>query len=442
MGKKKNSTLRYVFKDPKTVILLIVTIALAVVAIFLYATRPSQIDRLSQSYIDTLDNDVIQQNVNTSYDNEYQIDTYSIYGESLKLYHSKANSSDATNGMTVLLKNVETGEELSYTFGSGGEDGIKLGQLPEGLYEVFVYDHYTKKRVYMDHSVHSKSFQTMRRHKKVKTIKLEADKDLFSDAGVNLSENYCFISVMDTIPIVEKIDVMIDPGGNVYDPESDTNDSGDKGNGLSQEDNYELALKIKKKLEKKGLRVKISRKKNEYSSYYGKKSRIGRGYEQEAKVYLSLGLMSDDEIDRPILVVSPYTSGNLANTIAYECEQNNVELYGSDDSDTGLNVGVYYDDLIQNDAGKDTKYEYYPQLRESGAKVTYAGTMDNADLNRRYRNAFGMYGVYVQYANVDDEGSVNYYKNHKAKLAKSIADGIIDYFEIEGEFSESTTESH
>ena len=47
-------------------ILLVTTIALIVVSIFLYVTRPTDVDRINETYLDTIkDTSILSKNINT-----------------------------------------------------------------------------------------------------------------------------------------------------------------------------------------------------------------------------------------------------------------------------------------------------------------------------------------------------------------------------------------
>ena len=179
--------------------------------------RPTQLDKLGISYLELLDRSVVQENVSEKFKNTYEANDYLIYGENMMFYANEYDGNvDPMQGMNVLLRNVETEEEISYTFSGGVDSGIGLASLSQGLYEVYVYDNYVKKRLYFQDEEESLNFSTMRRNEMVKNIQVHASKDYLKDFGVNMDKNYVFISVVDNIPMVRTIDVLIDPGGNVY----------------------------------------------------------------------------------------------------------------------------------------------------------------------------------------------------------------------------------
>jgi len=51
-----------------------------------------------------------------------------------------------------------------------------------------------------------------------------------------------------------------------------------------------------------------------------------------------------------------------------------------------------------------------------------------------------MNSIYFQFANLASTDSINYYLENKETIATSIADAITNYYEIEGETDETTTE--
>ena len=70
-------------KNLSTMIVGVITIAIVVVCVFLYVSRPTEIDKLSQSYLDTVDVEKLQKKVETSFDGSYRLSDYLVYGETL-----------------------------------------------------------------------------------------------------------------------------------------------------------------------------------------------------------------------------------------------------------------------------------------------------------------------------------------------------------------------
>lgn len=437
-ARKRKAFLRALAKEYKEidpvrmVVMLVLTFAVITVSIFLFVSRPTPVEQLEDSYLDTVqDMDTLKQNIKTDFSSVYKVENYTIYGESLKFYHGTSLSKmDALQGTNVTLRNIETKDEMNFTFGAGADDGITLGNIKPGLYEIYVYDHYTRKRVYFTDRIESSVFEGLRRNKSVKHVQLIADKDILKDYDVSLNKNYAFLSVTDTVPKVDTIDILIDPC---------TPSGKNASSSQEQKESYAFAERVKKELESYGLKVELTRTKNQKKSYYGKNGRVAKGYKGKAKVFLSLGYITDEDADRPMMVVSPYTSGSLANSISYSMQNKNIHVYDTEDTTSDDNLmleeGIVFDTFIDKDIykGTKTKYERYPQLRESGGANTFAGQYEKAENNASYSHSFGMYGIYFQFVNPESNDSVNYYQKYKKKMAKALAQGIARYFNIEDE---------
>ena len=92
-------------KNLSTMIVGVVTIAIVVVCVFLYVSRPTEIDKLSQSYLDTVDVEKLQKKVETSFDGSYRLSDYLVYGETLSLYRDEYGTN-----LGQLLRGDRTGD--------------------------------------------------------------------------------------------------------------------------------------------------------------------------------------------------------------------------------------------------------------------------------------------------------------------------------------------
>ncbi|MCF0105696.1 MAG: N-acetylmuramoyl-L-alanine amidase [Holdemanella sp.] len=414
-------------------IIFILCVAILSVSIFLIASRPTDIDKINMDYGEVLDVELLKSNATAKFKDTYELKDYTIYGENLMLYENmySAENTDSLQGKNVVVRNIETMEELNFTFSGGVDSGIDLNALSEGMYEVYVYDHYVKKRVFFTDEVNTEEFTTMRRNGKVKSISIHASSTYLSEIGIDYKKNYVFITVFENTPIASNVDVVLDPRGLINNPETGETDYGLSNDTMSEaKESYEFALLVKEELEKMGLKVLINREKDQSLSYYGKKGRVGVGYESNALLFISLGMTADATISRPYIVTSPYTVGLLANEIAYTMKDNGLELNAVSTADM-LQVGVRFDKLMQDEFGYYYEFEYYPQLRESGGKSTFAGQYDVSGENERYANSYGMYAIDFVFANMGSEESLKYYKDHKITLAIQLAKGISEYYHIE-----------
>lgn len=416
---------------PRIIIISVVLIAICIVGIFIYVTRFSRFDS-STPILERIDSKIIKNEIQSSYDEQYEVSDYTIYGETLYLYKENYETleDNPLQGLNIVLRNVQTEEEYNFVLSDGAEFGVRLGNLKQGLYEMYIYDNFLKKRIYFDHDIESDPFYTLRREDTCKSIQLIARKDYLESFHKDLKKRYAFLAVKDTVPQEDIYDIILDPSGNIYNVQENTIEKG-VGNDLIQEadESWQLAQMVQQELENKGLKVAISYDGKNAKSYYGKNSRVGVGYEHKAKAFISLGMIVDEDVNRPIMMVSPYTYGLLANEIAYQMDQSGLELYNYPFSKLVHN-GIQYDTYRLAEDGYASIYEIYPQLRESGGKVTHAGGAETSAANKAYLNSPGMESLYFQYANLANPDSISYYFEHKEMLAQVIAKGIIEYYGI------------
>ncbi|MBQ0064154.1 MAG: hypothetical protein KBT48_00155, partial [Firmicutes bacterium] len=240
-----------------------------------------------------------------------------------------------------------------------------------------------------------------------------------------------FVTVTENIPITKTLDVMIDPGGyniNVLrnkEVEYFKNDKIDEAKA-----SYELAEMIKTNLEAYGLKVGISRGKEEVVGYYGKDGRAGRGFEAKSKVFLSLGMCENDKVTRPNIVTSAYSTGVNANYICYASRDLGVELTALS-TRPEFEPGISYDMFTTDEYYEYTHWEFYPQLRETGGKATFTGTIDYAKKNKQYAESYGMCGFMYFFASASNDESIDYFLKNKELIAQSIADGIARAYDLE-----------
>lgn len=414
-------------------IIFIILLATVLVSAYIYTNLPNELDKISEDYISTLKRSVVQEKVQTSFDETYEASDYLFYGETLSLFGEAYGESelDSFLGKAIQLENIETGTQYSFTLSGKGDAGISLGQLEEGVYDIFIYDQYTKKRVYFPAPLKSKTLVTMRRNGTVKNITLEAGKDLFKDFNVELDKDYAYIVVKDSIAQKDIIDVLIDPSGNVLNELTNDVDQGVSNNKIVEKDSsYQLAQELKTELEKYGLKVQLSRNESDAVGYYGKDGRVGQGYEQQAKVFINLEMCDDSNITRPFFRVSPLTNASLANQITYYFNQDGLELDYPYSSSDLLESGVIFDTYIVDNDYNVTHFSLYPALRESGGKATFTGQLNDLG-NQDYKNAFGMNTISFVYANIENADSINYYQEHESQIVKALAQGIASYYQLE-----------
>ena len=110
-------------------------------------------------------------------------------------------------------------------------------------------------------------------------------------------------------------------------------------------------------------------------------------------------------------------------------DQSGLTLYAARTNSTQEN-GVLYDSFAEDEKGEVKKYELYPQLRETGGRATYTGVYGDEMRNAKYKDAYGMYGLYFSYASAMNSQSVTYYNENADAIAKILVKSIVRYFEI------------
>lgn len=384
-------------------------------------------------YLDGLDRNTVRENVKEEYADSFEAKDYTVYGEELSFYSAKygPKSFRSMQGMMVLLRNIETQEEVTYTLSAGIDVGVSLHSIKPGVYEIYVFDHFIEKRMYFDKKIESDIFTSVARKGMINEVTLQASTDFLSDFGIHSDKNYAYLTVNNTKAPSDVYDVIIDPSGFEKNDWIGV-DPGYEDDKISEaKESYELAVMIQEKLEAAGLKVKLTRGEEEAINYYGDVSRVSRGYTARGKLFLSLTLYSDSQtLYRPMIQTSPYSDGMLANRIAKTMTANGLEMaYISNAED--LETGVLYASFIRDDKEKTTRFDAYPPIREAGGKATFAGQYEGYESNEKWSDFYGMYSVLFEYANIANDDSIDYYLANKEAIADSIVEAICDYYEIE-----------
>ena len=340
------------------IIAIVVVISLISTALFLYMSRPTDIDRLQMTVLEKMDSDVIEDNVKKGFTETFEIQDYGIYGQTLSFYRGKygQKKTDSLIGTMVVLRNVETKKELSFAIGESIDSGIQIGTLDPGLYEIYIYENYEKKRVYFEDAFDSETFSTMRNDKHVKDITLHASKEYLSDFGISYKLNYAFLEVNENIPRVKVADVVLDPGGNIYNEFSMQNEPGIITDWINEpQETSSFAVLVQKELESRGLKVLLTREADDFDSYYGSSSRVGVGYKAKAKAFISFEVYEDDELQYPYILTSNYTKGLLANEVAYAFRSQDLKMASITNNNVQNSAVVI--DPGQSEEGQDRVYD-------------------------------------------------------------------------------------
>ena len=328
------------------------------------------------------------------------IDELTIYGTHLNMHGNLIND----NNLDLILYNGDfinydiNSNDNSFNLGNYINEGINLEEIPEGKYVMLMRS----------------------------TNKDENDKDIYKYYALNnlteYKENtyYTFSNVNNKIVIKNDdeynslmFDVTKNTDNDIYDVVVDPGhggmDSGANKNGL-KEANYtmKIATSLKDKLEKNGIKVKLTREEgqltlNETLPDYGTHGRAVINHEVNAKYLFSIHLNSNASTTVHGLEV--YTAGNINYDFAKKLASNIVDNTGTSYSTNRINKmfdGVYTrmftDSDIANskkeaeDRGRKayditTKANYYYMIRETGGIMTGA-YVDNRNEPKILANPF------------------------------------------------------
>lgn len=411
--------------------------ALCVLLAWLLKPRPSMTEKMSLTTLDSLTIADLHKMPQSSYEEKTQVKDFSFYGDSLVLYDRPYEplESDGYFGRNIMLKNIATGEELTWTFSGGADTGLSLQDVPVGVYEIYLADGYAFKRAYMDEFYRSEPYYTIRNDKKVNSIELSANNVFLDKFGIESDENYLYLTVTESLPIARVSDVVIDPSGYLLDSNGTAQEWYSADGFDEAEQSERLAHLVASYLEGAGLKVTFSRTDQTWSGYAGVGSRTETAYDSQAKIFLNL-TMSDSQASRPFFISSPFTNGRLGNAISSALTQNGIELY-TPVSVTQLNAGNSYDQLAVKEDGSLLPFSLQPALRETGGYVTSAGQYSGWGANSAYSKARGMNALIFCYASGQNPESIEYFKEHEETIARSIAQGILNLNSVEITLSES-----
>ncbi len=377
--------------------------------------------RHSSTYLDSISVTDLAYPLQESYEQSIEVADMTVYGNTLIFYAQEYDPLvlDGFYGRVGQLRNIETGAVISTTFTGGIDSGFDLQSLPQGVYELYLSDGYTPKRAYISQAIAPIQLFTVRDNDQVKNIQLSANTNYLGKFNIFTDKPYLYISVTQSDPIAHYVDIVLDPSGTLVPSEED--------NPIDQYEaqlSWALASQVKAYLENAGLRVEFSQDPQENLGYLGSPSRLETGYQNQAKIFLSLS-MDYQDYNYPYCVSSPLSNGLLGNALVQSLKQEGVTL-ANVSSDSQLNIGNSYDHFFG--------FSYLstlPMLRESGGKATGAGLLGGWEENASFSNANGMAAVTFYYASAVNEVSEQYYLDHQDLIARGLSQGILDYIGID-----------
>lgn len=369
--------------------------------------------RQSSTYLDSISLTDLAYPLKESHEQTIEVQDLIVYGSTLTFYEMPYDplAQNSFYGRNGQLKNIQTGLTISTTFSGAIDSGFDLQSLPEGVYEVYLYDGYTPKRAYMSQAIAPFQIFTMRQEGQVKSIQLSANTNYLGKFNVFTDKPYLYISVTSTEPLDHYVDVILDPSSGL--------DEGDIDPLNEAQMSWDLAQRVKEKLENAGLKVAFSHPLEQTRSYLGASSRLEQAYQSQAKLFISLE-MSTQNYEKAYCLSSPLSDGRLGNVVVKTLAQNGIALEKVSD-DSLLNVGNGYDGML---AGW---LSLLPELRETGGKATGTGLLEGWQENERFSGSRGMNSLVFYYASAQNETSRQYYLANQEQMAQGLAQGILEY---------------
>ncbi len=376
------------------------------------------------------------------------VTSYTIYGRFFNIEGTIENK----NNFKLVLKN--NNDEFEYEVFIEDKDektefktnklinhGINLEDIKEGTYIVLLKDSEKYYNLKNDTSYKEKyqelEYYTITRNNKNYKITIGFHKILERDYLVLTCEEFNLPS--------DVYDIVIDPGhggkdsGAIYK------------NYTESKINLEYSLLLKEKLESIGLKVKLTREKNESIPNYGVDGRVSIPYKTKAKLLLSIHLNSatlnvgSGGIE---VYVSNHSDISFAKNLADNIVNNTSTIY-SKNSSCRVEQGVYLRTLtksdltnMENEAKRDgynpyekasTSSTYYYMIRETGGIVTGAyidSRNPKKDGNPYYMSNHGCESYLVELGYLSSSTNLNILLNEKDKYINAIIKSIKEELEI------------
>lgn len=363
----------------------------------------------------------------------YTVSDYVLYGESLGLFEQSYSplNTNALSGKSMIVHNVCDDSETTITLENTADQKIQLGNLKPGFYEMSVIDNLVKKRLVFAEPLEENHFATARRNGTATDVSLVANQELLKDQQITLDQNYLYLQVEEQQPADDVIDVLLDPYGMNIDLTT-APDKGAQGNGLIENDEmYAAAELMKQELESYGLRVEITKKNaDEVIASYGKDGRYAKGYEKQAKYYISMRFSSsasDANASGIEISHSAYSSPNLARGIMYRMQKDQIVTPSKLYYDDYNWPGVTSSNMIKGLLDSQSIYDMNMQLRESGGRATLAGKFSETSKKQNgvFSESNGMQGVEIYFAYLTNAQDAQNWKDRKEEIMKSCAKAFV-----------------
>ena len=369
---------------------------------------------------------------------EINLEMISIYG---RFFNVKGILKSKDNYKLVLknesfekefeLYNETKDNKIIFTTNKLINEGINLENIEEGSYLILLKKDNTYYNLKKNGNYKNLEYYSITKNNKNKKITIEFKK--------NKDKEYLTLECSKTTLSDNIYDIVIDPG------------HGGKDIGASNKNyteskiNLEYGLLLKEKLNKLGLKVKLTREKDDYISNYGKNSRVSVPYITKAKLMLSIHLNSSNLNVRDggvEIYVPNHSNINFAKNMASNIVNKTGGVY-SKNSSSKVDNGVYLRTLLQSDI-EDIKKEaerdgyipyetattdstYYFIIRETGGIVTGAyidGRNPKKEGNLYYNSNHGCESYLVELGYISSKTNLDLLLNKKDEYVDALVESI------------------
>lgn len=379
------------------------------------------------------------------------INNYYIYGTKLNIEGtiSNINPKFIRGDLVLINKNKKIIYKINYTKGINNisfnisdeiNNGLYLDYIPKGKFTLYI------RLTYQEKGIEKNKYYSLKNNTKYKKTTYYTLSKTNNKILINTKDNNFIITITNNKN--KAYDIVIDPSrGGV--------DVGTTGNGYKESDiTMNFAEKIKNNLEKKGIKVKLTRtknslKKDEYLNEYNKHGRAIIPYEVHAKYVFSLHTNSSSSTKTN--GISIYTSSNINyefSTNIVENITNNTTIKPANYNIYSIDYGVYSHNYTKSDIEENkkeyinkgykmynitNKSNYLYMIRETGGIITGA-YIDNRNkeigYNPYYNSNIGSesYVIYLGY--LTNKNDLNMLVNNQEQYAKLLSDTIIKELEF------------
>lgn len=347
-----------------------------------------------------------------------------MFGQTLGIYKEPYNRTvrDAFSSKTVFLKNICTEEERAYLMGAELDAKIPVEGLTPGFYEIRVLDGLTKARL-VSNEVREDAFSTISIDGYRKNIKLISNKDLFNskEHPFSMDENYSFLVVDSVESNDQDYDIVLDPSGMIKEFNGNISKGIINGDFVEADAMYDIADGVKKQLEARGLKVKLTRTKDEVINYHGKNNRIQNAYDANAKYFVSFTMVhSLQPLDYgSTAIYSNYVTNRFATIMMKNLTETSplrASRYVS---------GQNMDGVIKT-SFKD-EYDMNAILRETGGIFTGAGSKGEFAKENSFatNSKTGMQALVLELGYTSDPQDIKTIREDKDKIIEATTKGIL-----------------